>query len=185
MVSFSLHFSSLLSATEPSGTDQRSTIGQIGNYMIELELKYGFLTNYDHTFFLKRETNYQGKESIYCSRPIRYDESLRNGNRISVRQALLFMTLSVQGSEEWYARKSSKTCIIKQEAGETVRQTIKRVEESIEEDDIEDPYYDDEDLAQEFKSKVTLQSARPRARFENNPVTEGKKSSSAGRNPRK
>ncbi|DAA72576.1 TPA_exp: Uncharacterized protein A8136_6379 [Trichophyton benhamiae CBS 112371] len=97
------------------------TLGQIGNYMIELELKFGFLTNYQHTFFLKREVNKDEKETIYCSNPILYKHSPMAGSKISVRQGLLFLVGSSHGENAWYAKKLSETNILKREKGESMK----------------------------------------------------------------
>jgi hypothetical protein len=106
-------------------------VGQIGNYMIELELKYGFLTNYTYTFFLKR-VSAEGKETLYCSPPIQSDAfplaEMKEKQTISVRQALLFLQTSVHGGKSaWYAKKVSTRSIIKKLKGETIGQVKERL----------------------------------------------------------
>ncbi|KAK2758710.1 hypothetical protein FQN54_003400 [Arachnomyces sp. PD_36] len=107
----------------------RRPLGQIGNYMIELQLKYGFLTNYDQTFFLKREV-VEGRETLYCSRPIASNASQSKGDPISVRQGLLFLQSSARG-DAWRAEKISDQSIIKKRKDETVKETTGRVVDAI------------------------------------------------------
>lgn len=99
--------------------------------MIELGLKYGFLTNYERTFFLKRE-DMKGKETIYCSPPIPYDASPLRGDKISVRQGLFFLQHLVRG-EEWSAEKLSDRSIIKKRKEETVGEAQERVKAALNE----------------------------------------------------
>lgn len=94
-------------------------LGQVGNYMIELELKYGFLTNYDYTFFLRREL-IDGKETMFCSDPIKYDASHGNGD-VSIRESLLFLQMQVQGDESsWYMENPNQESVIRQQKNEPI-----------------------------------------------------------------
>lgn len=62
-------------------------IGQIARYMFDNDLKYGFLTTYNQTIFL-RKVEVAGKWTLEYSPVIHHDDSWnpRNG-KISVRQA--------------------------------------------------------------------------------------------------
>lgn len=55
--------------------------------MYHLELKYGFLTCYKSTFFLKHE-NIQGIPVLSCSDPMEFDQESRFGKDpdVSVRE---------------------------------------------------------------------------------------------------
>lgn len=59
--------------------------------MYNLELKYGFLTSYKSTFFLKREM-IDDKAVLFCSEPINYDQAstFDADPEISVRECLLY-----------------------------------------------------------------------------------------------
>ncbi|KAI1978424.1 hypothetical protein LOZ53_002621 [Ophidiomyces ophidiicola] len=86
-------------------------LARISTYMIELGLIYGFLTNYDYTFFLKRSP-IGSEEVIYCSKPISHTASQLTGDAISVRQALMFLQCSVQGEESsWYAKSVPRNLV--------------------------------------------------------------------------
>jgi hypothetical protein len=94
--------------------------------MIELELKYGFLTNYKDTFFLKRGVM-DGEETLYCSPPVKYYASLSR-NAISVRQALLLLQTSTQSEKSsWYSKKISNKSIIRKRKNESLKETEGRV----------------------------------------------------------
>ncbi|KAK2802117.1 hypothetical protein FQN50_007481 [Emmonsiellopsis sp. PD_5] len=119
-------------ASSEEKLEMRRALGQIGNYMIELGLKYGFLTNYESTFFLKRE-GMEGKETICCSTPIAYNASPVRGDKISVRQGLFFLQYLVRGNE-WFAEKLSDHSIIKKRKEETVGEVKARVKAVLNQD---------------------------------------------------
>ncbi|EFR00135.1 hypothetical protein MGYG_03141 [Nannizzia gypsea CBS 118893] len=151
----------------------RQTLGQIGNYMIELELKYGFLTNYIHTFFLKRGVNKDGEELFYCSRPIPYDDSPMTGSKISVRQSLLFLADSARGENAWYAKKISKTNIVKRKKGES----MKKVRDKLAAVTQGKKRKAAEELGRDVTAKATLEgrSSRHRVHFMDDPEVRNKK----------
>lgn len=83
--------------------------------MIELELKFGFLTNYDYTYFLKREI-IDDTEVIYCSPPVSHKASPFHTGGVSIRQCMLLLQSSVLGDESrWKVPKASNIGIVKQE----------------------------------------------------------------------
>lgn len=105
-------------------------LGQTVNYMIELGLRYGFLTNYNHTVFLKRE-DVDGKEILFCSTPIEYNARPGPGSRVSVRQCLLHMQTLVVGDSDWKLEKSSQESIIKQQKKEPMEDAKRRTLEAV------------------------------------------------------
>ena len=105
--------------------------GQIGNYMIELELKLGFLTNYNRTFFLKREI-VNNAEVLYCSPPIPHDASPLHTGGVSLRQCLLLLQSSVVGNEStWKTEKTSDTGIIRKKKGEKTDAAARRADDAV------------------------------------------------------
>ncbi|KAM5443439.1 hypothetical protein MaudCBS49596_008062 [Microsporum audouinii] len=172
------------------GVFMRHLLGQVGNYMIELELKYGFLTSYNYTFFLKRENEW-GRETIYCSRPIPYNATSSSEHKISVRQGLLFLQHCVQG-DGWYAEKISETGIVKKKKGESAKEVRERMNivvaknkkgsqsaASFAEDD-------EEQLARKLAGMdIQGPTTRSRARFAEPLETEGNKPRSSGGKSRK
>ncbi|KAK2733214.1 hypothetical protein FQN57_002259 [Myotisia sp. PD_48] len=95
-------------------------LGQIGRYMIELELKYGFITNFDHTIFLKREFE-NGEEVMYFSTPIAYDSRQSDNKSITIRQGLLFLEAKVQeGEMAWHAKSPPKNAILAQKKDQKI-----------------------------------------------------------------
>ncbi|EGE02211.1 hypothetical protein TEQG_01252 [Trichophyton equinum CBS 127.97] len=136
------------------------TLGQIGNYMIELELKFGFLTNYQHTFFLKREVSKGGKETIYCSNSILYKHSPMVGSKISVRQGLLL--------EKGESMKNVRDKFAVATKGKMVTQTSARSDTG-------------EELASDFARGLSLgEEPRRRAHFMDDPEAGRKKPGSSG-----
>ncbi|KAK2861234.1 hypothetical protein FQN49_004408 [Arthroderma sp. PD_2] len=176
----------------------RQVLGQIGNYMIELGLKYGFLTNYDHTFFLKREEE-EGRETLYCSPPISYNASTSRGARISVRQGLLFLQYSAQG-DGWRAKKISDLSIIKKEKDEPIKGVLGRLQATIAQSKLganhsskqsQEPAAlgdEEEGLASTFANMgIQGTNTRSRARFADPPVSGGRANApeSSGKKSRK
>ncbi|PGH19358.1 hypothetical protein AJ80_03998 [Polytolypa hystricis UAMH7299] len=154
-------------------------LGQIGNYMIELQLKYGVLTDFDLTFFLKREI-VNAKEILYCSAPIEYDASPLYGNDISLRQSLLLLQSSVVGNDSvWKTEKTSEVGIIRKKKTEKLKETKRRVDAAVDvlESNIDDVSHKLEDL--------TLEGDKRRARFDPNPVSDPPSCSSTPRTRRR
>lgn len=109
----------------------RVSTGQIGNYMIELELKHGFLTNFDQTYFLKREI-VNGAEVLYCFPPVPHDASALGPDGVSIRQCLLLLQSSVVGDESaWKTEKTSDSGIIKKNKGEKMGEAKRRAGDAL------------------------------------------------------
>ncbi|PGH14477.1 hypothetical protein AJ80_05922 [Polytolypa hystricis UAMH7299] len=153
----------------------RRALGQIGNYMIELELKYGFLTNYKWTLFLKREI-VNGAERLHCSRPVSYDASPLFKDPISVRQALLLFQSRVVGDKsDWKSAKISDNGIIKKRVNEKVKDARYRVEDTVRQSSEQVPT-GDKAVAHliSMTQNLNLEKGRPRRspRFANPLTTE-------------
>ncbi|RJE25203.1 hypothetical protein PHISCL_02477 [Aspergillus sclerotialis] len=80
----------------------RRRLGQIAYYMHAFKLKYGFLTTYEQTFFLKWE-QHPGKDFVlYCSDPIMHD-SASTTNTVFLRESLLYLQKLADGPEnDWH-----------------------------------------------------------------------------------
>lgn len=140
--------------------------GQIGNYMIELQLKYGFLTNFDQTFFLKREI-INDEETLYCSPPVKYNASPLYGDEISLRQSLLLLQSSVVGNESvWKTKKTSDVGIIRKKKSEKMEDAKRRVGDAV-----QGLGSDMDDVSHEFES-LNVEEGERRARFDPNPVSD-------------
>ncbi|KAK2810536.1 hypothetical protein FQN50_002793 [Emmonsiellopsis sp. PD_5] len=164
-------------ATEEKLSMRRALVvtGQIGNYMIELQLKYGFLTNFDQTFFLKREI-VNNEEILYCSPPVEYNASPLYGDKISLRQSLLLLQSSVMGNEsKWRLEKTSEDGIIRKKKSETMKETKCRVERRA--------LQGMDGVSHKFEA-LSVEEGQRRARFDPNPVS-GPPSRSSTRKPRK
>ncbi|KAK2754213.1 hypothetical protein FQN54_007092 [Arachnomyces sp. PD_36] len=144
----------------------RRALGQIGNYMIELQLKYGFLTNFDRTYFLKRVVA-NGKETIYCSPPVEYSASPLQGGKVSVRQSLLLLQSLVVGNESaWKTEKSSDAGIIRKKKSEKMEDAARRVSGAV-----GDLGSSVENMSREF-GNLDVGAGERRARFDPDPVSD-------------
>lgn len=80
-----------------------------------INLKYGFVTNYDHTFFLMQgyEEMLDGKrEVLYCSPPIHYEcsyDSELNLKKPSVRMCLLYLHELVRNNWEFKSQRQDRS----------------------------------------------------------------------------
>ncbi|DAA77265.1 TPA_exp: Uncharacterized protein A8136_6525 [Trichophyton benhamiae CBS 112371] len=77
-------------------TRKKSTIdralGQIAKYMYDHKMRYGFLTTYDETIFLKQECFEGSTWGLLISSPIPFDTSANWGTRtVSLRQCLYYL----------------------------------------------------------------------------------------------
>ncbi|PGG95151.1 hypothetical protein AJ79_10225 [Helicocarpus griseus UAMH5409] len=144
----------------------RRALGQIGNYMIELQLKYGFLTNFDQTFFLKREIiNVQ--ETLYCSPPVKYNASPLYGDEISLRQSLLLLQSSVVGNDSvWTTEKTSEAGIIRKKKSEKMEDAKRRVGDAV-----QGLSSSMDNMSHEFGG-LSVEGGERRARFDINPVSD-------------
>ncbi|KAK2757285.1 hypothetical protein FQN54_004799 [Arachnomyces sp. PD_36] len=86
--------------------------GQVADYMYFFNLKYGFLTTYDQTIFLKQE-KFNGVWALYYSSPILRKSGLKPGlhwdpnvrykpQDVSVRQCMLWLCAMTAGDEGDY-----------------------------------------------------------------------------------
>ncbi|KAL4968317.1 uncharacterized protein BDV14DRAFT_197102 [Aspergillus stella-maris] len=90
----------------------RRALGQIAQYMHTYQVKYGFLTTYEYTIFI-RQDNYQDAEGMWraclsISRPIHRSEtpfgSSEGSPRLSIRQCIYYLLwLTREGAEYKYA----------------------------------------------------------------------------------
>ncbi|KAK2768797.1 hypothetical protein FQN54_000653 [Arachnomyces sp. PD_36] len=83
--------------------DLRHALGQIAQYMQRFELKYGFLTTYNSTLFLKQETS--GSDVIlHCSAPISR-ATVASSDNPSLRQCIFYLQYTVNntdaGAQPW------------------------------------------------------------------------------------
>ncbi|KKZ64222.1 hypothetical protein EMCG_01446 [[Emmonsia] crescens] len=144
----------------------RRALGQIGNYMIELQLKYGFLTNFDQTFFLKREI-VNNEETLYCSPPVKYNASPLYGDKIFLRQSLLLLQSSVVGNESvWKTEKTSEAGIIRKKKSEKMEDAKRRVGDAVQGLDS-----GMDDMSHEFEG-LSVEEGERRARFDPNPISD-------------
>ncbi|EEP82821.1 predicted protein [Uncinocarpus reesii 1704] len=132
---FAPPFNNLKLALQTGATEDemsmRHILGQVGNYMIELELKWGFLTNYTHTLFLKRDVQ-NNQEVMYCSPPIPFDRT-PSPSGCTVRQGLFLLQSKVEagGEKPWFAKKLTETSIIKKEVKESLQSVKSRAVDSL------------------------------------------------------
>ncbi|PGG96827.1 hypothetical protein AJ79_09433 [Helicocarpus griseus UAMH5409] len=77
---------------------------------------------------LGRKEKLNGRETLYCSQAIPYDASPHRGDKISVRQALLFLQHSVSNNT-WHAKKVSNYSIIRKRKNETVKAAEGRLQD--------------------------------------------------------
>ncbi|KAK2803493.1 hypothetical protein FQN50_006928 [Emmonsiellopsis sp. PD_5] len=155
----------------------RRALGQIGNYMIELELKYGFLTNYKWTLFLKREES-NDSERLYCSPPVSYNATPLSKDPISVRQALLLLQSRVVGNKsEWKAAKVSDSGIIRKRANEKVKDVRDRVVAAVQKTSVTRPNDKSIDDLVGATQNLDIDKSRPRRspRFADPLTTESRK----------
>ncbi|KAL3463293.1 hypothetical protein BJX64DRAFT_287548 [Aspergillus heterothallicus] len=79
----------------------RHILGQVAQYMKEGELKYGFITNYDETMFLKQEY-YNERWVLFHSEPVRsgakFNDCTADGAdpEITLRQAFWHLLACIQ-----------------------------------------------------------------------------------------
>ncbi|KAK2757018.1 hypothetical protein FQN54_004987 [Arachnomyces sp. PD_36] len=111
--------------------DIRQALGQIAYYMQKANLKYGFLTNYNFTFFLKQESLGETAR-LYCSQPIGH-EAIGSELSVSVRQCLLHLMMEAKGQnmKGWHSLNESKTWALKQGRKEKRNVFLKRVKEAL------------------------------------------------------
>ncbi|KAM5442289.1 hypothetical protein MferCBS31731_002664 [Microsporum ferrugineum] len=68
----------------------RLALGQIAFYMHRFQMRYGFLTTYDETIFLKQVIE-EGVSQLHVSQPIKATSSGSNESDVSVRQCLYYL----------------------------------------------------------------------------------------------
>lgn len=104
-------------------------LGQIAYYMQQADLKYGFLTNYENTFFIKQELV---GEAVYlfCSPPIAHDECASEST-VSVRQCLLYLLMEVKDRKAYHFHNDGKTWVTKRGVDEKKQDFDKRVDEAL------------------------------------------------------
>ncbi|PGH30329.1 hypothetical protein GX50_06887 [[Emmonsia] crescens] len=82
----------------------RHALGQIATYMHQFEIRYGFLTTYDHTIFIMQE--HLGSEPVLCiTKPIPAQHDM-NSNSLSVRQYLYYLLHCTQKSNSFKFKNS-------------------------------------------------------------------------------
>ncbi|KAI1922249.1 hypothetical protein LOZ12_000584 [Ophidiomyces ophidiicola] len=84
-----------------SGDDEniRHAFGQIVTYMQRFKMRYGFLTTYNYTIFLRQELR-GGEPVLYFTRPIEATSSLESGS-ISIRQCFYYLLSKCQSPGDY------------------------------------------------------------------------------------
>ncbi|KAK2808596.1 hypothetical protein FQN50_004628 [Emmonsiellopsis sp. PD_5] len=77
----------------------RKTLGQIALYMYDYGSKYGFLTTYNQTIFLKQERHRTGEYRLYIPNII-YHTATGSKSGVSLRECLFYLVLITAGTEE-------------------------------------------------------------------------------------
>lgn len=96
--------------------------------MLYLNLKYGFVTNYEHTFFLMQDYEMMKSgdfmEVLYCSPPIKYD-TIGNHENVSVRQCLVYLQHLVK--TRWMFDSQREGCVAQKGKGGSQKDYVARM----------------------------------------------------------
>lgn len=86
-------------------------LGQISRYMYDSKMKYGFLTTYDETIFLKQAPHPTKPQTsaLWFSTVIRNHQ---NGRMVSLRECMLYLGLQIQsGGYRWKNSMAPKSWV--------------------------------------------------------------------------
>ncbi|KAH8427142.1 uncharacterized protein LDX57_004859 [Aspergillus melleus] len=90
---------SLTDAVEEGGRYLRKVVGQIARYLRLGQVRYGFLTTYDETIFLRQVKSRGGVWRLEYSEPIRHDARAgQNSGEITLREAFWYFAAKAAGA---------------------------------------------------------------------------------------